>query len=183
MARALPGMALGAVAALLASAGHVAGGGVAVPTTVAILMLASAIVFAAAAELRAPMWALATLGALVQIAGHILMAPLGGHAGTGAHAHGMPGQAATGPLDATVMHLADGGGLMIAVHAISFAALVAILALAAPMSGLLVSLQRTVAPAGIEPAFTVPAVSRAAGRVTSCVLRHFVVRRGPPAFV
>jgi hypothetical protein len=183
MARALPGMALGAVAALLASVGHVAGGGVAAPVTVAILMLASGLVFAAAAELRAPMWAIAALGALVQIAGHILMAPLGGHTGTGAHAHGMPGQAATGPLNATVMHLADGGGLMIAVHAISFAALVAILALAAPLSGLLVSLQRTLAPACIKPAFTIPAVSSAAGLVTPSVLRHIVVRRGPPVFV
>ena len=41
MARALPGMGLGAVAALLASIGHVAGGGIAAPVTVAILMRAS----------------------------------------------------------------------------------------------------------------------------------------------
>lgn len=183
MARALSGMALGAVAAVLASVGHVAGGGVAAPVTVAILVLASALVFAAAAEWRAPIWALAALGVLVQIAGHILMAPLGGHAGTGAHAHGMPGQAAAGPLNATVMHLADGGALMIAVHAMSFAALVAILALVAPLSGLLVSLQRTLAPASIEPAFTIRAVSSATGFVTSSVLRHVVVRRGPPVFV
>jgi hypothetical protein len=183
MARALSGMALGVVAALLASVGHVAGGGSAVPITVVILMLASALVFAAAAELRAPMWALATLGALVQVAGHILMAPLGGHAGTGAHAHGMPGQAAAGALNATVMHLAEGGGLMIAMHAVSFAALVAVLALAAPLSGLLVSLQRTLAPARIEPAFTIPALSGAASLIPSSVLRHVVIRRGPPAFV
>lgn len=183
MARALPGMALGAVAALLASAGHVAGGGSAAPIAVALLVLASALVFAAASELRAPLWALAALGALVQVAGHILMAPLGGHTGTGAHAHGMPGQAAAGALNATVTHLAEGGGLMIAMHAISFAALVAVLALAAPLSGLLVSLQRTLAPAPIEPAFTSPAVSGTASPVPSSVLRHVVIRRGPPAFV
>ena len=54
MARALPGMALGAVAALLASVGHVAGGGVAAPVTVAILMLASGLVFAAATGATGP---------------------------------------------------------------------------------------------------------------------------------
>ena len=183
MARALPGIAIGVIAAALAGLGHIAGGGAVEPVLVAILFLASALVFAAAAELRAPMWALATLGAVVQVAGHILMAPLGGHAGTGAHAHGMPGQAAAGALNATVMHLAEGGGLMIAMHALSFAALVAVLAFAAPLSGLLVSLQRTLAPARIEPAFTVPALSGAASPIPSSVLRHVVIRRGPPALV
>ena len=183
MARALAGMALGAIAALLAGVGHAAGGGVAAPITVLILVLASALIFGAACELRAPVWALAALGALVQVAGHILMAPLGGHAGTGGHAHGMPGQAAAGPLNAAVMHLADGGGLMIAMHAISFAALVAGLALAAPLSGLLVSLQRTLAPARIEPAPTLPTVSATSSLTLSSLLRHVVVRRGPPAFV
>jgi hypothetical protein len=183
MARALPGMALGVVAALLASIGHVAGGGAAAPVIVAILVLASALVFAAAAELRTPVWALAALGGLVQVAGHVLMAPLGGHAGTGAHAHGMPGQAATGPLNATVAHFADGGGLMIAMHVIAFAALVAVLALAAPVVGLLVSLVRTLAPAAI--AVTCPWRTPVADAPLrpSTVLRHVVVRRGPPVFV
>ncbi len=183
MARVLPGMALGVVAALLASIGHVAGGGVTAPVIVAILVLASALVFAAAAELRAPVWALAALGALVQVAGHILMAPLGGHTGTGGHAHGMPGQAATGPLNAAGAHLGDGGGLMIAMHVIAFAALVAVLALVAPLSGLLVTLARSLAPAAI-PVTCPSRVPVADARLcSSMVLRHVVVRRGPPAFV
>jgi len=183
MARALPGMAIGVLAAALASVGHVAGGGHAVPVLVAILILASAIVFAAAAELRAPVWALAGLGALVQVAGHLLLAPLGGHSGAGGHAHGMPGQAARGELDAAVSHLTSGGLVMIAMHAMSFAALVALLALMGPLTGLLVSLARVLAPAGIplvaRPRLPAPTVRGA----HSVVLRHVVVRRGPPAFV
>jgi hypothetical protein len=183
MARAVSGIAIGALAAALAGLGHVAGGGAAEPVLVAILMLASALVFAAASEVRAPLWALAGLGALVQIAGHLLLAPLGGHSGAGGHAHGMPGQAAQGELDAAVSHLASGGATMIAMHAVAFIALLAVVALTAPLAGLLVSLVRVLAPAAIP----VASVSRTATPRThsdlSVVLRHVLVRRGPPAFV
>lgn len=183
MARALPGMAIGAVAAVLASVGHAAGGGAIAPVLVGILILASTLVFAAAAELRAPLWFLAALGALIQVAGHLLLAPLDGHSGSGAHAHGMPGQAARGELDVVVSHLADGGLAMIAMHAVSFAALIALLAIAAPLAGLLISLARLLSPARFPVAWLSSAPVPVAHRHSSIVLRHVVVRRGPPAFV
>ena len=183
MARALPGFAMGVIAAALATLGHVAGGGAASPIVAILLTLASAIVFSAATELRAPMWALAALGALVQVAGHLLLAPLGGHSGAGGHAHGMPGQMATGELGATVAHLADGGLTMIAMHAVAFAAVITVLALAAPLAGLLVPLQRILTPVMATPARRLPARFRPAALAASVTLRHIVIRRGPPAFV
>lgn len=183
MARALPGMAIGVLAAALASMGHAAGGGSLAPIVVLLLIAASALIFAAATELRAPLWALAILGAFVQVAGHLVLAPLGGHSGAGGHAHGMPGQAARGPLDSVVSHLADGGLAMIAMHALSFVALLAVLALAVPLAGLLVSLARVLAPAAIPVASASRTATPRAHADLSVVLRHVLVRRGPPAFV
>ena len=183
MARVVTGMTLGSLAAVLAAIGHVAGGGHAAPVLVAILVAASALVFAAAAELRAPVWALAGLGALIQLAGHLMLAPLGGHSGSGGHAHGMPGQAARGELDAVLSHLAAGGATMIAMHAIAFGALLAVLALAAPLAGLLISIARVLAPAAVPLAARRRPHALPALRADSIVLRHVVVRRGPPIFV
>jgi len=183
MARALPGIVLGVGAAALAVLGHTAGGGTSAPIVVALLVIASAVVFASATELRAPLWALVSLGAFVQVAGHLVLAPLGGHSGAGGHAHGMPGQAARGALDSTVAHLADGGVAMISLHALSFAALVAVLALAVPLAGLLISLARVLAPAAIPVSAAPPAPTWVAHIAPSTALRHVVVRRGPPAFV
>ena len=183
MSRAAAGAALGALAAALAVLGHIAGGGESTAVMTAILVMASALVFAAAAELRPPLWFLGVLGALIQVAGHLLLAPLDGHSGSGAHAHGMPGQAARGALDVVVSHLADGGLAMIAMHAVSFAALIALLAIAAPLAGLLISLARVLSPATIPVARLSSAPVPVAHRHPSMVLRHVVVRRGPPAFV
>lgn len=183
MARTLPGLLLGIVAALLASLGHAAGGGAVAPALIAILIVASGLVFAAALELRAPLWVLAALGALIQLAGHILLAPLGGHVGSGGHAHGMPGQVARGALDSTVAHLAYGGLAMITMHVLAFSALIAILALAGPLVGLLVSLAHVLTPVSlpVRSGAHAPVVVRR--RTQSHFLRHVVVRRGPPAFV
>lgn len=183
MARAATGASIGVVAAGLAAVGHVAGGGAAAPVLVAILVAASALVFAAAAELRAPLWALAGVGALIQVAGHLMLAPLGGHSGSGGHAHGMPGQAARGDLDAAVSHLAAGGATMIAMHAVSFAALLAVLALAAPLAGLLISIARVLAPAQVLPTARPRPHAPIAPRAHSIVPDHALSRRGPPAFV
>lgn len=183
MSRAAAGAALGALAAALAVLGHVAGGGESGAVMTGILVAASALVFAAAAELRAPLWTLAGLGALVQMAGHLLLAPLGGHAGAGGHAHGMPGQAARGPLDSVVAHLSEGGATMIAMHAISFAVLLVALAVAEPLAGLLLRLVTVLAPSTCEVPGLAPSRARVVILDVVAPLRHVVVRRGPPAFV
>ena len=183
MSRAAAGAALGALAAALAVLGHVAGGGESGAVMTGVLIAASALVFAAAAELRAPIWALASLGALVQVAGHLLLAPLGGHAHVGGHAHGMPGQVRSGNLDAVVTHLASGGAAMVAMHAISFAAFVVVVAVAAPLAGILLRLFAVLAPCtSLAPRRVPVPAGKCIGALTS-TLRYVVVRRGPPAFV
>lgn len=181
--RVLGGMVIGGTAAVFAGLGHVAGGGETSAVHMAALVVASALLFAAATELRAPLWSMAVLATLVQVAGHLLFAPLGGHSGAGGHAHGMPGQAARGPLDATVSHLADGGAVMIAMHALSLVALLAVIALAGPLAGLLVTLTQLLAPALVPVTSSVPVVGQCRCVDVSTLLRHVVSRRGPPAFV
>jgi hypothetical protein len=183
MSRVAGGALLGVVAAALAVVGHVAGGGQSAAVMTAVLVVASALLFAAVAEVRAPMWALVALGALVQIAGHLLLAPLGGHAGVGAHAHGMPGQVRTGNLDTVVTHLASGSSLMLLMHALSFAALVVVLAVGAPLAGMLIRLHRilVVSHPPVDRQRAVPVVPTLSGFMSP--LQHIVVRRGPPALV
>jgi hypothetical protein len=183
MSRAVAGAALGALAAALAVLGHLAGGGASAAVMTAVLVAASALVFAAAAELRAPIWALALLGVIVQVAGHLLLAPLGGHAHVGGHAHGMPGQVRSGSLDAVVTHLASGGAAMVTMHVVSFAALLAVLALAAPLMGLLVRLERILSPCACLVAPRPWITFASTPRGISSPLQYIVVRRGPPAFV
>jgi hypothetical protein len=72
---------------------------------------------------------------------------------------------------------------MIAMHAIAFGALLAVLALAAPLAGLLISIARVLAPAAIPLAARPRPHALPALRADSIVLRHVVVRRGPPIFV
>lgn len=183
MSRAAAGAALGALAAALAVTGHSAGGGGFSIVGAGILVSASALIFAAAVELRAPMWALVSLGACAQMGGHLILAPLAGQAHVGAHAHGMPGQARTGALDDAVTHLVDGGAAMIGMHALAFSALVIVITIAAPLAGILLRLVTVLAPSeSLAPGpVSVPAVKRIA--VFASTLRHVVVRRGPPAFV
>jgi hypothetical protein len=183
MSRAVAGVALGALAAALAVLGHLAGGGASAAVMTALLVAASALVFAAAAELRAPIWALALLGVMVQVAGHLLLAPLGGHTHVGGHAHGMPGQVRLGSLDAAVTHFASGGAAMVTMHVVSFAALLAVLALVAPLTGLLVRLERILAPCACPVAPRPWIAFASVPRGLSSLLQDIVVRRGPPAFV
>lgn len=183
MPRAAVGAALGVLAAALAVTGHIAGGGTSSAVAVSILVGASALIFAAATEVRAPMWALVALGALAQVGGHLLLAPLAGQAHVGGQAHGMPGQTSAGVLDDAVMHLAGGGAVMAGMHAVSFAAFVIVVAVAAPLAGILLRLVAVLAPSA-SPAprrVPVPVDERITPRAST--LRHVVVRRGPPAFV
>ena len=183
MSRAAAGAALGALAGALAVTGHMAGGGGSAILLAVILVGASALIFAAAAELRAPTWALVSLGALAQVGGHLLLAPLEGQTHVGGQAHGMPGQTSAVALDDAVMHLADGGAAMVGMHALSFAAFVLVVAVAAPLAGILLRLVTVLAPSeSLAPGHVpIPAVTRIA--VFASTLRHIVVRRGPPAFV
>lgn len=183
MSRAAAGAALGVLAAALALTGHMAGGGGSAIVVAVILMGASALVFAAAAELRAPTWALVSLGALAQVGGHLLLAPLEGQAHVGGQAHGMPGQTSTGALDDAVLHLVDGGAAMAGMHALSFAAFVLVVAVAAPLAGILLRLVTVLAPSeGLAPRrVPVPAGQHIASFAST--LRYVVVRRGPPSFV
>jgi len=183
MSRAVAGAALGALATALAVTGHLAGGGESTAVMTAILVMASALVFAAATELRAPIWALALLGVMVQVAGHLLLAPLGGHAHVGGHAHGMPGQVRSGSLDAVVTHLASGGAAMAGMHALSFAAFVIVVAVAAPLAGILLRLVTVLEPSESLTPHRAPVHVDTRIAVFASTLRHFVVRRGPPAFV
>ena len=171
------------LAAALAVTGHAAGGGGSTLVVAAVLMGASALVFAAAAELRAPLWALASLGALAQLGGHLLLAPLAGQAHVGARAHGMPGQAGTDALDDAVMHLVDGGAAMAGMHALSFAAFVVVAVVAAPLAGILLRLFTVLAPRTSLAPRRVPVPAGKSFPVFGSTLRHVVVRRGPPAFV
>ena len=72
---------------------------------------------------------------------------------------------------------------MAGMHAISFAAFVLVVAVAAPLAGIILRLVTVLAPSGsLAPGHVlVPAVKRIA--VFASTLRHVVVRRGPPAFV
>lgn len=171
------------LAAALAVTGHLAGGGGSAVVIAAILMGASALIFAAAAELHAPTWILVSLGALAQVGGHLLLAPLAGQAHVGAHARGMPGQTSAGALDDAVLHLVDGGAAMAGMHALAFGAFVIVLAVAAPLAGILLRLVTVLAPSGASVPCNapVPAGKRIAAFVSP--LRHVVIRRGPPAFV
>lgn len=183
MSRAAAGAALGVLAAALALTGHVAGGGGSAIVVAAILVAASALIFAAAAELRAPTWALVSLGALAQLGGHLLLAPLEGQTHVGGQAHGMPGQTSAGALDDAVMHLVDGGAVMAGMHALSFAAFVIVVAVAAPLAGILLRLVTVLAPSESLAPRRVPVVARERLAARASTLRHVVVRRGPPAFV
>jgi hypothetical protein len=169
MSRAAAGAALGVLAAALALTGHLAGGGGSAIVVSAILVAASALIFAAAAELRAPTWALVSLGALAQLGGHLLLAPLEGQTHVGGQAHGMP--------------LVDGGAVMAGMHALSFAAFVIVVAVAAPLAGILLRLVTVLAPSESLAPRRVPVAARERLAARASTLRHVVVRRGPPAFV
>ena len=183
MSRAAAGAALGVLAAALAVTGHVAGGGGSAILVAAILLGASALIFAAAVELRAPTWALVALGALAQVGGHLLLAPLAGQTHVGGQAHGMPGQTSAGALDDAVMHLAGGGAVMAGMHALSFAAFVIVVAVAAPLAGILLRLVTVLAPSTRLAPLHVPVFARESLPAGASALRHVVVRRGPPVFV
>ena len=171
------------LAAALAVTGHAAGGGGFAIVGAGILAGAAALIFAAAVELRAPLWALASLGALAQLGGHLLLAPLAGQAHVGARAHGMPGQAGTGAIDDAVMHLVDGGAAMAGMHALSFALFVVLVAVGAPLAGILLRLVTVLAPRTSLAPRRVPVPAGKPFPVFGSTLRHVVVRRGPPAFV
>lgn len=176
------GGAAGASAVLLGALAHATAGGEVAPLPLVLVAAVGAIVGAAVLEFGLGRWGLVASIALMQVAAHVLIEPVGGH--RGGHAHGVAGQVADANASVFVQHLSGSAALMVALHIAAFATIAMLVSVAAPLARLLLRCVEPMRPRALPIWVRAPRLA-----ATAITLRffhgldHVVIRRGPPAFV
>lgn len=173
---------LGALAGSLAAAGHLLAGGTFGGAQWAVEVFLAAAVFAAASELGAGRRTFVSLIVATQVAAHLWLGPVAGHAFAPVHLHGTPAGAPPALSLGMWGHVAGTAGAMLLAHIAAVIAAVLVGLVGAPLCSALLRLLLVPTAVVLSPDMALPGPrGTRLWSFPSAVLAGVIVRRGPPA--